>query len=902
MANTKRQGCHQLQSSYSKEKRWISTYGLFSLAFLFVFAATNFIANWLDLFRITSTTILKTNIIFNRQQPQFPLNCTNEKLATTCPSYYPTKFQFYDNSSTTSCPEYFRWIHEDLKPWESTGITRDMIERGKNISHFRLVIVNGKAYIEKFAKSYQTRDVFTIWGILQLLRLYPGKVPDLELMFHCGDKTVVFKKDFQGPQMSPPPVFHYCGEENSYDIQWLQERASNFENSKLENQCTFRYKIYAEGATWSVSEKYIIACDSMTMFIEPKYYDFFTRNMLPLRHYWPISTKNMCEEIKYAVDWGNAHLDHAQAIGDGGTNYILENLKMKFVYDYMFHLLNNYSKLLKFKPTIPIGAVEICSESMACSLHGQRKHFMVESMVISPSDTPPCIMPPPYTPETLKEFLQEKENLIKQVKTRSRITRTTIFKTIIIFNKQQPQFPLNCTDGNLAKTCSSYYPTTFDLDDDSSTTSCPNYFKWIHEDLKPWKSKGITRDMVERGKNVSHFRLVIVNGKAYVEKYDKVYQTRDVFTIWGILQLLRLYPGKIPDLDLMFQCGDKPVVLKKDFQGPQAMSPPPVFHYCGDENAHDIINIGPWETTLHKILEGNKMIKWKDRTPYAFWKGNLAMADIRRELGKCNPTKEHDWNARIHNIQWNKEEANNFESSKLENQCNFRYKIYVEGAAWSVSEKYIIGCDSMTLFIEPTYYEFFTRSMVPLQHYWPISPKNMCEDIKYAVDWGNAHLDNAQVIGNGGTNFIVENLKTKFVYDYMFYLLNEYAKLLKFKPTIPTGAVEICSESMACSVHGLEKRFMVESMVTSPSDTPPCTMPPPYTPETLKEFLQEKENIIKQVKTKEVNTKIFTVKNMKINFTRERRSDNMAFHILFSSHFQAKKIIVYSICGTGIGY
>lgn len=135
-----------------------------------------------------------------------------------------------------------------------------------------------------------------------------------------------------------------------------------------------------------------------------------------------------------------------------------------------------------------------------------------------------------------------------------------------------------------------YYPTKLEQDQDSSTAStCPEYFKWIHEDLKPWKSKGITRDMVERGKNVSHFRLVIVNGKAYVEKYDKVYQTRDVFTIWGILQLLRLYPGKIPDLDLMFQCGDKPVVLKKDFQGPQAMSPPPVFHYCGDENAHDIV-------------------------------------------------------------------------------------------------------------------------------------------------------------------------------------------------------------------------------------------------------------------------------------------------------------------------
>ncbi|KAL2625691.1 hypothetical protein AAZX31_07G069600 [Glycine max] len=448
----------------------------------------------------------------------------------------------------------------------------------------------------------------------------------------------------------------------------------------------------------------------------------------------------------------------------------------------------------------------------------------------------------------------------------SRITSTTILKTIIVFNNQQPQFPLNCTNGKSASTCPSYYPTKLEFDDDSSNTSCPEYFRWIHEDLKPWESTGITRDMVERGKHISHFRLVIVNGKAYIEKFAKSYQTRDVFTIWGILQLLRLYPGKIPDLELMFQCGDRTVVFKKDFQVPK-MSPPPVFHYCGEENSYDIVfpdwtfwgwaelSIRPWETTLHNILEGNKLVKWKDRIPYAFWKGNPTVSIIRRELGKCNTTEKHDWNARIYDIQWLRERASNFENSKLENQCTFRYKIYAEGITWSVSEKYIIACDSMTMFIEPRYYDFFTRSMLPLQHYWPINTKNMCEEIKYAVDWGNAHLDNAQAIGNGGTNYIVENLKMKFVYDYMFHLLNRYSKLLKFKPTIPIGAVEICSESMACSLRGLRKSFMVESMVTSPSDTPPCTMPPPYTPETLKEFLQEKENLIKQVKTRVINTK-----------------------------------------------
>ena len=97
-----------------------------------------------------------------------------------------------------------------------------MVERGQNISHFRLVVVNGKAYLKKYKNSFQTRDVFTIWGILQLLRLYPGKIPDLELMFQCGDKTVVDKSLYQqeGPQanMSPPPMFHYCGDENSFDI------------------------------------------------------------------------------------------------------------------------------------------------------------------------------------------------------------------------------------------------------------------------------------------------------------------------------------------------------------------------------------------------------------------------------------------------------------------------------------------------------------------------------------------------------------------------------------------------------------------------------------------------------------------------------------------------------------
>lgn len=70
--------------------------------------------------------------------------------------------------------------------------------------------------------------------------------------------------------------------------------------------CT-RYKIYIEGSAWSVSEKYILACNSLTLIVKPRYYDFFTRGLMPVHHYWPIREDDKCRSIKFAVDWGNSH-------------------------------------------------------------------------------------------------------------------------------------------------------------------------------------------------------------------------------------------------------------------------------------------------------------------------------------------------------------------------------------------------------------------------------------------------------------------------------------------------------------------------------------------------------------------------------------------------------------------
>lgn len=426
------------------------------------------------------------------------------------------------------------------------------------------------------------------------------------------------------------------------------------------------------------------------------------------------------------------------------------------------------------------------------------------------------------------------------------------------------EIPLDCAAFNLTRSCPANYPAAISENPDRpSLSTCPEYFRWIYEDLRPWASTGITRDMVERAKTTANFRLVIVKGKAYLEKYRRAFQTRDVFTLWGILQLLRKYPGKVPDLELMFDCVDWPVVKLSDYSGPNATAPPPLFRYCGDDDTLDIvfpdwsfwgwpeINIKPWGSLLNDLKEGNEKIKWMEREPYAYWKGNPAVATTRQDLMKCNVSNQQDWNARVYAQDWIRESQQGYKQSNLADQCNYRYKIYIEGSAWSVSEKYILACDSVALLVKPHYYDFFTRSLKPIDHYWPIKDDDKCRSIKFAVDWGNMHKQKAQAIGKVASEFIQQELKMEYVYDYMFHLLNQYANLLTFKPIIPRKAIELCSESMACLglFNGVGKDFMMESMVKSPAETSPCTMLPPYDPPSLHAIFRRKELSVKQVES-----------------------------------------------------
>uniref|UniRef100_A0A0E0LQA9 Glycosyl transferase CAP10 domain-containing protein n=1 Tax=Oryza punctata TaxID=4537 RepID=A0A0E0LQA9_ORYPU len=364
------------------------------------------------------------------------------------------------------CPSYFRHMELDLEAWVASGITREAVERGRRQAHFRLVVVGGRAYVETYRRAFQTRDVFTQWGILQLLRRYPGRVPDLDLMFNCDDMPEVRAAAYPD-RAAAPPLFRYCKDPSTLDVlfpdwsfwgwpevnirpwapllaemaeenarlpwqhrepyaywkgnpnvsplrqdllrcnhsdtarfyrqDWAFANRNGFRDSNLARQCRHRYKMYVQGRSWSVSRKYILACDSPVLAVATPYQDFFSRGLVAGNHYWPIDPSNskLCRDIRFAVRWGNAHPAQAQRMGLAGSAFARDDMAMDYVYDYMLHVLTRYASLLRYKPTVPERAVELCPESMACPRQGRERDFMMQSREQYVADYEPCTMPPP---------------------------------------------------------------------------------------------------------------------------------------------------------------------------------------------------------------------------------------------------------------------------------------------------------------------------------------------------------------------------------------------------------------------------------------------------------------------------------------------------------------------------
>jgi protein glucosyltransferase len=306
---------------------------------------------------------------------------------------------------------------------------------------------------------------------------------------------------------------------------------------------------------------------------------------------------------------------------------------------------------------------------------------------------------------------------------------------------------------------------------------------------------------------------------------------------------------------MMFATGDVIEVRAGNYRDNPSAAPP-LFRYCKDVTSEVAIlwpdwsfwgwpetNIRPWTPLMEGFVRENERLRWPDREPYAFWKGNTAGLPERQDMYRCNNDSAagKEWNARLFKHHWS--ETTEIDKTNILNQCKYRYKMYIAGRAWSVSEKYILACNSPMLAVDTNYKDFFSRGLVAGKHYWPIDHARKCPAIKFAVDSGNAHPEEAQRMGREGSSFVREDMDMEHVYEYMLHVLTQYAALLRFKPTVPASAVELCPESMACPRSGLEREFMMESREKYVAERETCTLPPPFTTDEVREMALRDEDV-----------------------------------------------------------
>ena len=116
--------------------------------------------------------------------------------------------------------------------------------------------------------------------------------------------------------------------------------------------------------------------------------------------------------IIYVVNKFSLLAKQAERIGKAGQD-LMESLTMNRVYDYMFHLITEYSKLQKFKPVRPSSSLEVCAESLLCLADPKQRQFLEKSTAY-PSPTPPCSLQPADA-NLISNWVQQRRKTIKDI-------------------------------------------------------------------------------------------------------------------------------------------------------------------------------------------------------------------------------------------------------------------------------------------------------------------------------------------------------------------------------------------------------------------------------------------------------------------------------------------------------
>ncbi|KAG8231930.1 hypothetical protein J437_LFUL011399, partial [Ladona fulva] len=304
-------------------------------------------------------------------------------------------------------------------------------------------------------------------------------------------------------------------------------------------------------------------------------------------------------------------------------------------------------------------------------------------------------------------------------------------------------------------------------------------YKNIFEDLKPFPSVNFTsirreiRAKFDRPGSVSVCNYVVKNNQIHRKCYGR-YVDFKTFMDEILLSLSRKV--KLPDFEIFVNLGDWPLVLKKDADNSEYISP--MFSWCGSKDTYDIVmpTYDLTEAALQCMgrvtldmlsVQGNTELPWEERIEKGFWRGR----DSRTErLKLVSMSREHPdlLNASLTNFFFfrDKEEIYGPKVPHISffKFFDYKYQVTVDGTVAAYRLPYLLGGGSLVLKQDSNYYEHFYPQLIPEVHYVPF--KSDLSDLLEKIEWAKRHDSEAKNIAEYGRLFADEHLTPQSIFCY----------------------------------------------------------------------------------------------------------------------------------------
>ncbi|XP_032677705.1 O-glucosyltransferase rumi homolog [Odontomachus brunneus] len=323
----------------------------------------------------------------------------------------------------------------------------------------------------------------------------------------------------------------------------------------------------------------------------------------------------------------------------------------------------------------------------------------------------------------------------------------------------------------------------------------------ILRDLRPFKKKGISEEMINNAKTRGTF-YQISKSTLYREK-ECMFPARCA----GIEHFLLKVIGNLSDMDLVINTRDYP-------QSSQHFGKLlPIFSFSKTPQYYDIVypawafweggpaislyprGLGRWDQHRKSLNKASLETPWEKKKSKGFFRGSRTSSE-RDNLILLSRNKSHLVDAQYtKNQAWKSNEDTLHQEPasvvSLESHCAYKYLFNFRGVAASFRHKHLFLCRSLVFHVGDDWTEFYYDAMKPWIHYIPVSRHADQEELENLITFAINNNDLAKKIADRGREFIWNNLRMSDVTYFWKQLLKSYGKLLKYKPVLKNNLIKI---------------------------------------------------------------------------------------------------------------